>query len=79
MTGMKKSVTKRMPVLLTNSPTVPQFPQRICRPEGSEPHVTKRVPMMKMKNNVNPFALTQPQRSQTHHMRRTTNNTSHMT
>src|SRR3712207_2615410 len=54
MTGMKKKVMKRIPVLPTNSPTVLQLPQRIVWPEGSEPHVTKRVPMMKMKNTSSP-------------------------
>ena len=52
MTGMKKKVMKRIPFLLMNSATVPQLPQRICWPEGSEPHVTKRVPTRKMKNNA---------------------------
>ena len=52
---MKKKVTKRIPVLLTNSATVPHCPQLICRPDGSEPHVTKRVPTMKMKNKACPL------------------------
>jgi len=49
-TGMKKSVTKSIPFLSTNCPTVPHFPQRICGPVVSPPHATKRTPMMKKKN-----------------------------
>jgi hypothetical protein len=50
MMGMKKNVMNRIPVLLVNWPTVPHFPQRNICPDDSEPHVTKRVPMRKMKN-----------------------------
>ncbi len=55
MTGMKKRVMKRMPFFSMNSPTVPHLLQRICIREGSSPQVTKRVPMMKMKNTAAPF------------------------
>ena len=55
MMGMKKKVMKRIPVLPKNCPTVSQFPQRITWPEGPEPHVTKRVPTTKMKNNPAPL------------------------
>jgi hypothetical protein len=51
MTGMKKSVTKSIPFLSTNCPTVPHLLQRICSPVSSLPHVTKRTPMTKKKNN----------------------------
>ena len=46
MTGMKKSVMKRMPFLSMNSPTVPHCPQRICLPDAAEPQVTKRHPII---------------------------------
>jgi len=55
VTGMKKRVMKRMPFFSMNSPTVPHLLQRICIREGSLPQVTKRVPMMKMKNTADPF------------------------
>ncbi len=49
-TGMtKNSVMKRMPCFLTNVPTVPQLPQRICPGTVSDPQVKKCVPIMKKK------------------------------
>ncbi len=47
---MKKSVTNLMPLLPTKLPTIPHCEQRIDGPNGPEPQVKNRVPMMKMKN-----------------------------
>ena len=52
---MKKSVTKRIPFFPVKTPTVPHCEQRIVCPVGSDPQVMKRVPMMKMKKNIDLF------------------------
>jgi hypothetical protein len=54
MTGTKKkSVMKRMPLLVRNGATMPQLPQRIGCGVCPEPQVKKRVPMIR-KNIASP-------------------------
>jgi hypothetical protein len=54
MTGtMKKTVMKRIPLLVINGATVPQLPQRMGWGVCPEPHEKKREPIIK-KNILSP-------------------------
>jgi len=51
---IKKSVMKRIPLLVMKFATVPHLPQRICAGAGSDPHEKKCVPIIK-KNETTTF------------------------